>query len=267
MKRPASRRKDSRKKRHSGNRFFFAGAFMAVLFWMLWWGSLRATRAVGRGARKTLARPVAALPRPSGPRPLLLAACLLGVLQFHGLSGMSPDLRSAFLLHLQSSSGIGVALGTARLNMTLSTVRSLALQATRIPDPALPLAPPITQPQPVVASRGAPAQAPVAASVPTGAVAGVVSGIATWYGGVDGFDAADGMADGTAFNPDDPTIAASNHWPLGTRLLVCHGGNCLTVCIRDRGSFGHALDLSRAAFSYLAPLSSGVISVTVQVLP
>jgi rare lipoprotein A (peptidoglycan hydrolase) len=98
-------------------------------------------------------------------------------------------------------------------------------------------------------------------------VSGAISGIATWYGGVDGFDLGDGMADGTPFNPDDPTIAASNHWPLGTRLLVCHAGNCITVCVRDRGAFGHLLDLSRGAFSCLAPLSSGVIGVTVQVVP
>jgi rare lipoprotein A (peptidoglycan hydrolase) len=43
----------------------------------------------------------------------------------------------------------------------------------------------------------------------------VTRGVATWYGGVDGFDLGDGMADGTPFNPDDPTIAASNQWPLG----------------------------------------------------
>jgi rare lipoprotein A len=92
-------------------------------------------------------------------------------------------------------------------------------------------------------------------------------GIATWYGGIDGYDPEDTMADGTPFNPDDPTIAASNQWPLGTRLMVCHGERCIPVCVRDRGNFGHAVDLSRAAFALLAPLSSGVIDVTVEVLP
>jgi rare lipoprotein A (peptidoglycan hydrolase) len=75
------------------------------------------------------------------------------------------------------------------------------------------------------------------------------------------------MADGTPFNPDDPTIAASNYWPLGTRLLVCHGDRCIEVCVRDRGGFRHALDLSRAAFALLAPLSTGVIDVAVQRIP
>jgi rare lipoprotein A (peptidoglycan hydrolase) len=92
----------------------------------------------------------------------------------------------------------------------------------------------------------------------------VTYGIATWYGGVDGFDLGDGMADGSPFNPDDPTIAASNQWPLGTRLLVCHGERCIQVCVRDRGGFSHSLDLSRAAFAMLEPLGTGVIDVVVQ---
>jgi rare lipoprotein A (peptidoglycan hydrolase) len=72
------------------------------------------------------------------------------------------------------------------------------------------------------------------------------------------------MADGSPFNPDDPTIAASNQWPLGTRLLVCHGERCIQVCVRDRGAFRHSLDLSRAAFALLEPLGTGVIDVAVQ---
>jgi rare lipoprotein A (peptidoglycan hydrolase) len=73
------------------------------------------------------------------------------------------------------------------------------------------------------------------------------------------------MADGSPFNPNDPTIAASNNWPLGTWLAVCHGERCIRVCVRDRGNFRHALDLSMGAFALLAPLSSGVIDVTVEV--
>jgi rare lipoprotein A (peptidoglycan hydrolase) len=92
-------------------------------------------------------------------------------------------------------------------------------------------------------------------------------GIATWYGGIDGYGPEDTMADGTPFNPDDPTIAASNQWPLGTRLMVCHGERCIRVCVRDRGSFGHAVDLSRAAFGQLDSLGTGVIEVTIESLP
>jgi rare lipoprotein A len=104
-------------------------------------------------------------------------------------------------------------------------------------------------------------------SQPKAPADGAISGIATWYGGADGYGSEDTMADGSPFNPDDPTIAASNAWPLGVWLVVCHGERCIPVCVRDRGSFRHAVDLSRAAFAQLAPLSSGVIDVTVQALP
>jgi len=71
------------------------------------------------------------------------------------------------------------------------------------------------------------------------------------------------MADGSQFNPNDPTIAAANGWPLGSWLRVCLGDRCIEVQVRDRGAFSHALDLSYAAFSQLAPPSTGVITVTV----
>jgi rare lipoprotein A (peptidoglycan hydrolase) len=74
------------------------------------------------------------------------------------------------------------------------------------------------------------------------------------------------MADGSPFDPNNPTIAAANDWPLGTWLRVCHQGTCIDVQVRDRGAFSHAVDLSRAAFSLLAPHSRGVIEVTVQEL-
>jgi rare lipoprotein A (peptidoglycan hydrolase) len=71
------------------------------------------------------------------------------------------------------------------------------------------------------------------------------------------------MADGSQFNPNDPTIVAANRWPLGSWLRVCLGDRCIEVQVRDRGAFSHALDLSYAAFSQLAPLGTGVITVTI----
>lgn len=271
VRQPTACRKSSERKHGRGTRLFFVGALVAVLGWILWQESFRTTIALKKSACQRLTSPVAALPKPSGPKPLFLAACLFAVLQFHGFPGMSPtpDFRSAVLPYLQGPSRMGITLDAAQLSITLSTFRSLASQASRVaaPLPPPPPAPPTSEPEPVAALGVAAAQAPAAAFMPASAASSVISGIATWYGGVDGFDSADGMADGTPFNPDDPTIAASNHWPLGTRLLVCHGANCVTVSIRDRGGFRHALDLSRAAFSRLAPLSGGVISVTIQVLP
>jgi rare lipoprotein A (peptidoglycan hydrolase) len=90
-----------------------------------------------------------------------------------------------------------------------------------------------------------------------------VTDIATWYGGGDGYGPEDIMANGAHFDPNDPTIAAANRWPLGTWLRVCHLDRCIEVQVRDRGAFGHAVDLSYAAFSQLAPPSAGVISVTI----
>jgi rare lipoprotein A (peptidoglycan hydrolase) len=75
------------------------------------------------------------------------------------------------------------------------------------------------------------------------------------------------MADGAHFDPNDPTIVAANRWPLGTWLRVCHLDRCIEVQVRDRGAFGHAVDLSYAAFSQLAPPSAGVITVTVSRIP
>jgi rare lipoprotein A (peptidoglycan hydrolase) len=49
--------------------------------------------------------------------------------------------------------------------------------------------------------------------------------------------------------------------------MVCHGERCIPVCVRDRGSFGHAVDLSRAAFAQLDSLGTGVIEVTIESLP
>lgn len=92
---------------------------------------------------------------------------------------------------------------------------------------------------------------------------GAIVGLATWYGGVDGFGPEDTMANGSRFNPNDPTITAANRWPLGSWLRVCLGNRCIAVQVRDRGTFSHALDLSYAAFSQLAPPSTGVIDVTI----
>lgn len=106
-------------------------------------------------------------------------------------------------------------------------------------------------------------------------------GIATYY--ANDFDGRI-MANGATFHMDDPTIAASNAWPLGTRLLVKRipGGpwdqmlspaerdtyfsRSVTVTVSDRGAFTHALDLSRGAFALLGRPEEGVIRVAIQPL-
>lgn len=90
-------------------------------------------------------------------------------------------------------------------------------------------------------------------------------GWATWYG-------ADfhgqRMANGQIFDMYDPTIAAANQLPLGTWLRVENpqNGHSILVQVRDRGLFAHALDLSYAAFSRLAPPSRGRLWVRYEVV-
>jgi len=137
---------------------------------------------------------------------------------------------------------------------------------------ALQWSPP-SQPSPTPGPSFAPSQVEVPSPAPTAAPArvvadtaaseGEVTGLATWYGGADGYGMEDVMADGSYFDPNDPTIAAANRWPLSTRLRVCYLERCIEVQVRDRGAFSHALDLSYAAFGQLAPPSTGVITVTI----
>ena len=103
------------------------------------------------------------------------------------------------------------------------------------------------------------------ASPDSAAVAHPSSGIASFYG-----EAYRGrkMADGRPFDPDAMT-AASWDYPLGTRVRVTHGGREVVVTITDRGPArrlrqqGRIIDLSEAAFARLAPLSSGLVAVSV----
>ncbi len=142
-----------------------------------------------------------------------------------------------------------------------------ALQWIPTPQPSPASSPPQAQ-APSPAPPPAPSPDPALVPPPRVIAAadsseGEITGLATWYGGADGYGPEDTMADGAYFNPNDPTIAAANAWPLGTWLRVCYLDRCIEVQVRDRGAFSHALDLSYAAFSQLAPPSAGVITVTI----
>ena len=119
---------------------------------------------------------------------------------------------------------------------------------------------------------------PFAASVQTPTV---IAGTATFY--AEDFQGRI-MANGVAFDMDDPSIAAANQWPLGTRLRLrrAPGGpwdatlspqerdlyfnRSVIVTVQDHGDFTHALDLSRAAFAQLGRTGEGVIHLTIEVL-
>ena len=90
--------------------------------------------------------------------------------------------------------------------------------------------------------------------------------VASWYGA-----AYQGkpMANGRPFDRHALTCASWDY-PLGTRLKVASraSGMAVIVIVTDRGPAKRLLttrrlDLSEAAFSRLAPLSNGLVTVTV----
>jgi rare lipoprotein A len=102
--------------------------------------------------------------------------------------------------------------------------------------------------------------------VPAGLVATgqVVAGPASWYG--PGFDGRP-TASGAIFDQEAFTVA-SKELPLGTILLITHGGRSVLVLVNDRGPYvaGRVLDLSHGVASALGTVHSGVARVTAQVL-
>ena len=230
----------------------------------------RAGASSKRGARTALAPLLEAAPGRRFPQRLPLAAYLVGisivlVLARAGAGG-AIDSMSPRDLGIYQSMPETVRACEVQTDASYASVLSaevtpdsgLAVSRSPQAEPDVAKTPPVEKVKAASAAQGSVHQAGGGPAVAT-------SGIATWYGGGDGFGPEDKMADGSLFNPNDPTIAASNNWPLGTWLAVCHGERCIRVCVRDRGNFGHALDLSMGAFALLAPLSSGVIDVTVEV--
>ena len=76
-------------------------------------------------------------------------------------------------------------------------------------------------------------------------------------------------ANGEAFNPDGLT-AAHKTLPFNTRVKVTNlaNGKSVVVRINDRGPYvsGRCIDLARGAFSQIASLSAGVLTVSWQVV-
>ncbi len=75
---------------------------------------------------------------------------------------------------------------------------------------------------------------------------------------------------GTKFDADDPTAAASSHFPDGTELLVWnpHNGRAAHVRVTDFGPFmgNRTLDLTRAAAAKLGFSQQGVVTLKMTVL-
>lgn len=76
-------------------------------------------------------------------------------------------------------------------------------------------------------------------------------------------------ASGEKFIDSDFTCACSNNYALGTVFKVTYQGKSVITRCNDRGSFdryGRTLDLSKASFEALAPLSKGILQVKIEEL-
>lgn len=119
------------------------------------------------------------------------------------------------------------------------------------------LAKPIPTARPAKAALPAHRPAPVPSTqLPALHSGSIFSGTATWYSGATG-----------AYGPLVGMYAAMRDCPQGgCRVRVSHAGHSVDVTVLDYGPAawtGHLIDLCPAAFSRLAPMSAGVIDVTV----
>ena len=95
---------------------------------------------------------------------------------------------------------------------------------------------------------------------------GSFTAMASWYGG--GESLSKHTATGERFRASGLT-AAHRSLPLGTRLLVSHGGRSVVVRVNDRGPAawtGRSLDVSRGAAAQLGLIQRGTGAVHVTVL-
>jgi rare lipoprotein A len=108
-----------------------------------------------------------------------------------------------------------------------------------------------------------------AARIPASETARSFVAHASYYGGGPRkYEPNSHTASGEVFNQWGLT-AAHRTLPIGTRLLVSHGGRSVVVRVNDRGPAawtGRSLDLSRGAASRIGLISSGTGAVQVQVL-
>jgi len=103
----------------------------------------------------------------------------------------------------------------------------------------------------------------VLSSTPAHAATKTYKMVASWY------EMGHRTADGTHFDPNDPTIAAHKSLPFGTKLDVMNPdtGTTISMIVRDRGPFikGRDLDVSRGAAKKLGFYNKGVTLLHVTV--
>lgn len=91
-------------------------------------------------------------------------------------------------------------------------------------------------------------------------------GIASWYGGGEKLNEC--TANGEIFNPVTLTCASWD-FPFNTKLKVTNSANGKSVIVRvnDRGpnkKLGRAIDLTKHAFSHIADIKKGLVTVKIE---
>jgi rare lipoprotein A len=93
----------------------------------------------------------------------------------------------------------------------------------------------------------------------------------SWYGQeyCDKHSPACITASGEKFDDTKLTVACSSKYKIGDTFKITYGEKTVMAKCNDRGGFekyGREMDLSKATFATLAPLSKGVIAVKIEKL-
>jgi rare lipoprotein A len=131
-----------------------------------------------------------------------------------------------------------------------TTAPPTTVAARRVAPTTVPAAAPAKQaapPKPTTTTTAPPTQEAAPAPATSTTEGNTQSGKASWY------EAA------------PPGTCAHRTLPKGTMVTVNHNGKSVVCKVADRGPYvdGWIIDLSKDTFAELAPLSTGVISVTI----
>ncbi|GIM83721.1 septal ring lytic transglycosylase RlpA family protein [Salinispora arenicola] len=179
---------------------------------------------------------------------------------------------------------IGGTVGAVRLTSGDVSDRSVAVAPTEVDPPAAASAPPsgspsasgspslpspIASPASVRKTQAPSRSKPRTATPQPTATNSSAPAVETGSCGASYYSEGQLTASGAPFDPSAMT-AAHKTLPFDTRVRVTNPatGTSVTVRINDRGPFveGRCIDLSRAAFAEIAPLSAGHVEVRYEVL-
>ena len=167
----------------------------------------------------------------------------------------------------------GVVTGEVRISSTITTAPQAQVVAVGAKTSAKPSATPTATPtKAATTAKTTAAPAPTKTTTtptPTPTPTPIATTPAASTCGASYYYTGTTTANGEAFNPDGLT-AASKTLAFNTKVKVTNlaNGQSVVVRINDRGPYvtGRCLDLARGAFSQIAALSTGVITVSWQVV-